>query len=224
MAEFPALPIWTDALIGDTYHLSAAEFGAYMRLLICAWRTPECAIPDDDKTLGRMIGDPRVWKRVRETVLEFWDMSDDGLWRQKRLTRERAFVTNRSLQKKTAAEARWLKNKNSGDANGCQPHMQPTPTPTPTPNSSSVPNGTDADASADLDALLYQRGRKLLGPKAGAMITKLRRATGSVGAALDALELAKRKDDPATYVAGICNAKSGNRALAELQEVLEGMK
>lgn len=32
MAEFPALPLWTDAYIGDTAHLTNEEHGVYLRL------------------------------------------------------------------------------------------------------------------------------------------------------------------------------------------------
>ena len=53
MAEFPALPLFTDALLGDTTHLDATEFGAYLLMLIVAWRSPDCALPDDDRYLAR---------------------------------------------------------------------------------------------------------------------------------------------------------------------------
>ena len=43
MAEFPCLPLWTDALLGDTYHLTPAQFGAYLRLLIAADRAERSA-------------------------------------------------------------------------------------------------------------------------------------------------------------------------------------
>ena len=53
MAEFPALPLWTDAYLADTTHLSTIEHGAYLLLLMTAWRTKECCLPDDDKLLSR---------------------------------------------------------------------------------------------------------------------------------------------------------------------------
>ena len=67
MAEFPYMRLWTDAFIGDTGHLSAAETGAYIMLLMCAWRTPGCCLPDDDKRLARLIRTYPV--RITEPIL-----------------------------------------------------------------------------------------------------------------------------------------------------------
>jgi uncharacterized protein YdaU (DUF1376 family) len=108
LAEFPQLPIWTDALLGDTAHLSPAEFGAYMRLLIAAWRRPGCDLPgDDDLALGRIVGDTRNWQRLRVVVMAFWTKGEDGRYRQKRLSEERAkAVTYRKSQSEKATQ-RW---------------------------------------------------------------------------------------------------------------------
>jgi hypothetical protein len=51
LAEFPALPLFTDAYLGDTTHLSTFEHGAYLLLLIVSWRTPGCCVADDDALL-----------------------------------------------------------------------------------------------------------------------------------------------------------------------------
>lgn len=111
MAEFPALPIWTDALIGDTFHLTPAEFGAYIRLLIVAWRRPGCDLPDDDKFLGRAVGDPKRWPRLRPAVVGFFTETGDGRLVQSRLTKERRFVENKSRRASAAgragADTRW---------------------------------------------------------------------------------------------------------------------
>ncbi len=86
MAEFPALPIFTDAYLADTRHLTAEEHGAYLLLLMCAWRTRGCALKDDDRFLARSVGVtlPR-WRKLRPVVADFFTV-EDGLWRQKKLT------------------------------------------------------------------------------------------------------------------------------------------
>ena len=53
MAEYPAFPLFTDAYLGDTTHLTTLEHGAYMLLLMTAWRSPTADLPDDDKMLAR---------------------------------------------------------------------------------------------------------------------------------------------------------------------------
>lgn len=145
MAEFPALPLWTDAYIGDTAHLTNEEHGVYLRLLMFAWRSPACALPDDDKRLALMVGvTPKKWASLRPVIAEFWNIGD-GTWTQKRLTAERDFVQGQSEKNRAAAEARWkrnaLKNNNLADASAMPAHMPNgcvTDAPIPTPISSSL--------------------------------------------------------------------------------------
>ncbi len=55
-----------------------------------------------------------------------------------------------------------------------------------------------------IDKTLYRVGKALLGEKAGGLITKLRKACGGdCEAALEAIELARTKENPREYVAGI---------------------
>lgn len=140
MAEFPAIPIWTDSYLADTRHLSTEQHGAYMLLLMEAWRRPACSLPDDDSILARLSGLGDRWSENRETVMAFWDR--DGRrkeWTQKRLLKEREYVASKSRSQRDNAVRRWNKNK-KGDAtampkgmpNVCQTDA-PTPTPTPTP-------------------------------------------------------------------------------------------
>lgn len=85
MAEFPALPFYTDAYLADTRHLTTEEHGAYLLLLMCAWRTRGCALKDDDRFLARTAGvSPRKWQRLRPVLEEFFDC-ESGLWRQQKL-------------------------------------------------------------------------------------------------------------------------------------------
>lgn len=101
MAEFPALPLWTDAYLGDTTHLTTIEHGAYLLLLMTAWRSADCRLPDDDKLLARYARcTTGQWKRLR-LILEPFFVVEGGNWRQGRLTDEAVAVR----QKKEAAAA-----------------------------------------------------------------------------------------------------------------------
>ena len=106
MAEFPAMPLWTDAYLADTRHLSTHEHGAYLLLLMSAWRTPDCSLPDDDRVLARLAGmNGGRWARCKGTVMAFFELGDDARWRQKRLTKERSRVETQRSQKRTAGRA-----------------------------------------------------------------------------------------------------------------------
>jgi len=145
MAEFPALPLWTDAYMADTMHLDCVESGAYLHLLMAAWRTPDCRLPNDNKRLARFAKcTTRQWSKVRDVVLSFWKLEEhegEQKWSQKRLLAERKWVLQKSDQGKRAANARWLKNKETDNADALTEHMPegcesdtPIPTPIPTPN------------------------------------------------------------------------------------------
>lgn len=88
MSAFPSLPLFTDSFIADTGHLNAQETGAYLMLLMMAWRLPGGKVPDDDVKLSRWARvDYRTWHRIKSAVMEFWILTD-GFWTQKRLSKE----------------------------------------------------------------------------------------------------------------------------------------
>jgi len=148
VADFPALPLWTDAYLADTRHLSTVEHGAYLLLLMEAWRRPHCDLPDDEKLLARLAGlSLEEWARISPVVMELWDR--DGrrkTWTQKRLKKERLYVGQKSASQRDKARKRWNSEENADATalpNGCRSDA-PTPTPTPTPISSNEDIGTRA--------------------------------------------------------------------------------
>lgn len=107
MAEFPALNLWTDAFLSDTMHLDAAETGAYLLLLMAAWRRPNNDLPDDDQQLARFARmTAKQWTAHRFRVMAFWTLVD-GCWRQKKLDSVRAATRKKSDKARVAANARW---------------------------------------------------------------------------------------------------------------------
>ena len=118
MAEFPALNLWTDSYFADTRHLSTVEHGAYLLLLMEAWRRPRCNLPDDDAVLARLAGlSETQWVEIKPVVMAFWKRDGRSkTWSQKRLLLERGKARKRSKSAKGSAEKRWNKKKKA-DAN-----------------------------------------------------------------------------------------------------------
>ena len=113
------MPVFTDALIGDTLHLSAEEFGAYCLILFATWRNNGRALGDDDRELSRICRVSEVrWRRtLRPKLVGFFNIND-GNWRQKRLEKEWEFVVKVQQENieraKRGAAARWNKNNGLG--------------------------------------------------------------------------------------------------------------
>jgi uncharacterized protein YdaU (DUF1376 family) len=70
MSKAPAMPMYWDAYIADTTHLSTEEHGAYLLLLAAMWRR-DGSVPDNDKDIARIVGlTVAKWRRVRERLSE----------------------------------------------------------------------------------------------------------------------------------------------------------
>jgi len=101
MSKAPYMPLFIDALIGDTLHLSAEEFGAYCLLLFATWKNDGQPLPDDDAALARVCRVSRQkWVFLRKKLTRHFDLSS-GSWRQKRLEKEWENVQHRiDMQRK----------------------------------------------------------------------------------------------------------------------------
>lgn len=123
MADFPYLPLWTDAFLADTVHLDNRESGAYLLLLVASWRIGG-ALPNNDTKLARYAKcSPREWQRVRAAIMPFWTVDENGGLFQKRLEVERMYVTERSAKARSAAHAKWLKERRNVSAGASAKHM-----------------------------------------------------------------------------------------------------
>lgn len=116
-----SLPIFGDAYLADTPHLTLEEHGAYFKLLLCAWRTATCELPLDDKRIATMLGvSVGKWCKLKPVVMAFWTRTETG-WQQKRLTKERRFVDEKRAKNISAINSRWeskpLKTKKPDDTN-----------------------------------------------------------------------------------------------------------
>lgn len=134
MAEFPALPLFTDALVADTDHLDDKEFGLYMRILIHMWRSPKCRLPADNSFLARKFrrSVEDVEKQVIPLMQEY--MRQNGNWyEQKRLLHEYEYLQKQRERNRDNANRRWNKDKDGCEGNAAETQSGNAPTPTPRP-------------------------------------------------------------------------------------------
>lgn len=122
VSKAPSMPVFTDALLGDTTHLSTEEFGAYCLILFVTWRNNAQPLPDDPVRMARIcrVSVKRWTDRLRPVLAEFFDLTE-GSWRQHRLEKEWRYVQKvsaiRSESGKRGAEAKALKNNKTDEAN-----------------------------------------------------------------------------------------------------------
>lgn len=143
MAEFPALPFWTDSYLADTRDLTAAQHGAYLLLLMTAWRTKDNGLPDDDARLARWACmDRRTWLKNKTIIMSFW-CKIDGMWHQKRLDDERKraeYVRDCQVQAGRASALKRKKARSTRDTT-----EQPTPLQPPSTSPSTISSSNEED-------------------------------------------------------------------------------
>ncbi len=102
------MPLATDALLADTTHMTAEEFGAYVRILLVMWRHGG-RLPGDDQELSRIAGITRArWGKIREKVTRPLSY-ENGFWIQKRLIETWKRVQEIRRKRTLAATTRWRK-------------------------------------------------------------------------------------------------------------------
>lgn len=139
MAEFPALPLFTDAILADCSHLSDAEMGRYIRILMLMWRAPNCRIPNDEVWLARKFGRTvEIYAKEIKPLLKEFCKSTGNWYTQKRLMKEFKYVRGTSKKQSVRAKARWNNDKDSCRGNAPTPHPTHTP-PTGEENTSLPP-------------------------------------------------------------------------------------
>jgi len=91
------MPLYVGDYIADTAHLTAAENGAYLLLMMHYWAN--AGLPSDERQIARIARmSPAEWKRSRDTLQAFFV---DG-WKHKRIEFE---LTKAARQSEQAAEA-----------------------------------------------------------------------------------------------------------------------
>jgi len=113
MVELRYLPIAVDILIADTAHMSAEQFGAYVRLLLTAW-LHGAKLRNDPDELARIVGVTRSrWKRLAPVVLKPMTVTPEVITQQ-RLTKTwfqvRENRNKRAAAGRLGARKRWKNN------------------------------------------------------------------------------------------------------------------
>ncbi|PWE48467.1 hypothetical protein DEM26_18130 [Thioclava sp. NG1] len=108
MSQAPAMPIYWDAYLADTTHLSTEEHGAYLLLLAAMWRR-NGVIPDDDQDNARITGLSRAkWRRVKERLAPL-------------LTIRNGEITQKKLQKTMQNTLKIIQKNRENGAKGGRP-------------------------------------------------------------------------------------------------------
>jgi len=177
MSKKPAaIPLFGDAYLADTTHLTTEEHGAYLLLIMAAWRQDDCALPLDDRKLARIVGlSMRKWIAIRPTILEFWTVESGRIY-QRRLSKERAYVDQKSESNRKNAVARWdaqaIENKQTTPM---PPQCQTDAPPPPPPQERKEPKGSSASGDAPLAVDEVLEGWNILAAKHG--LSQVRKLT-----------------------------------------------
>lgn len=100
----PYMPLFVADYLADTAHLSAAEHGAYLLLVMNYWQRGK-PLPADDRKLARIARmSDAEWLESRDTLAEFFH-EEDGLWSHKRIQAEIAVAEEKTVKAKKAARA-----------------------------------------------------------------------------------------------------------------------
>lgn len=104
----PWMPLYVADYLSDTAHLSAAESGAYLHLIMHYWQ--KGSLPDDDRLLARIARmSPEQWAEARGLIADFFD---EG-WTHSRIEAEIAKA--QEISDKRADAARQRKRKPDAD-------------------------------------------------------------------------------------------------------------
>jgi uncharacterized protein YdaU (DUF1376 family) len=95
----PWMPLYVGDYLGDTGHLTTAQHGAYLLLMMHYWRKGE--LPDDDRQLSKITKLPlRTWCEYRATLQDFFHSG----WQHKRIDAELARMMRVSEKRAIAGQ------------------------------------------------------------------------------------------------------------------------
>jgi len=115
------MPIYIGDYLADTAHLSAAEHGSYLILMMHAWGNGGMLPLSEDRIFRMSRMTEKEWSESRDTIMKFWTPCENG-YIQKRLAIELEKAKNiqkqHSIAGKASADKRWGKRNGNGACNG----------------------------------------------------------------------------------------------------------
>lgn len=201
MSERPWMPLNVEDYMSDTLHLSAAEHGAYLLLIMRYWK--DGGLPNDDRMVQRFSRlTPEQWEESRDVIAAFFD---EG-WRHSRIDTELAKAADIIEKRRSAANGRHTKGKSNASAEQVQSNSSDTRVPPSTLDISSSLRSEDSarrekpeiilQAVLDpLNAKSFARhlGRKLTPEMAELLVETLREVKRLGGNPVEAVKLAMRR-------------------------------
>ena len=159
----PWMPLYVGDYLGDTGHLTTAQHGAYLLLMMHYWRKGE--LPDDDRQLSKITKLPlRTWCEYRPTLQDFFHSGwkhkriDAELERMLRVSEKRALAGQKGglgsalsrMKLENASRGRSLPppaiaSRKSSEAQGIVDHSHPHPYQ----NLAQAPPAADASAQSE---------------------------------------------------------------------------
>lgn len=114
MAALPYMQLYVADYLADTIHLTTEENGAYILIIMNYWQTGK---PIPEKRLQPISRvDNGRWTDVKDSLIDFFVVGDDGSWIHARIEEELEKVRAKSIKcsdaGKKSALAKALKNKN----------------------------------------------------------------------------------------------------------------
>ena len=112
MAKISAMPLWTDAYLADTTHLTTIQHGIFLLLLMSMWRSKGQCLPNDDVQLAKFARlRMHQWKQHKPVIMPLFTVHGELLY-NRRLSDEYAFVSAKIASAVRAGKASALKRLN----------------------------------------------------------------------------------------------------------------